>query len=360
MSEQFFPQNHERGNVGEAFVQKHLSDLTGDIILNLEDRAGEHVEGGDTAGRVIHIGAPITNAIPDFVDAPGMHEATAYEIDAFEAGGNEVKTVWNFLFRTNDHEEPSGSLGFALWSNERREQYGWLMKILRPEAFNEPGQRVRAVRPLCLIFLLVEYEDVFACVAFKDVSALCDRLRDLAHEYGFDLDDGVPLGEQALEWNPEQVLIIDNMCYLPLSKLADLATVTMIGNKPRLRDDIKLGNNVCRVLTQNKRYSYLKKLAAGMKISADEQFAGAFTPARGQEVFADIDYNLKVLDDLDADRYSALSKYSHKRVFQHLKELMCCMLSFPFPSWPENNPRFFAISNAFFQKMAAGSSCVRQ
>ena len=349
MPDRNFIQNIRRGNPGEEFVQRHLAEITNGIYYDLRDRTEEHVEGRDATGVRLQIGAPTENDIPDFVNIPGIHDVTVYAIDAIETGGIEVKTVWNFLFRTNDNEDPSGSIGFALWSDYSRTHYGWLMKILRPEAFYEPGQRMNAVRPLQLIYLLVEYEDAYACIAFKDVAALCERLRELAREHGFDLDN-VPLGEQAQNWAPEGTLIVENVWFPPLSELADLAFVTMIGSQPRLRGTIALGANKCSERIQNARYSYLASLADGKHMPPDTRFAGAFVPAAGHQIYADIDHNLRILDSIDPDRYPALAQYGSKRVFQHLRELMYCMLSFAAPSWPENRPRFFAISNSYFNR----------
>ena len=345
-----FLRNVARGKEGEDFVNAHLAELTDTLALNNRLRSEEHVEGVDASALLMTIDESHPTPLPDFVHLPGIDNAHGYKISELKGGGIEVKTVWNYLFRTNDNEEPSGTLGFALWSEANRNNYGWLMKILNPESFNASDGPVTAVQPLILVFVLVEYEDVFACVTFTDVPALCNRLCELAARYGFDLKSGVPLGENAHGWSPESALIHGNMWYIPLSGLADIASVTLVGDKPRLRPDIKAVDNICKTSTQGQRYEYLKLLAAEKHIPTDEAFRGCFSPSPEQQIFADIDHNLKALESLDPDLYPSLCRLSSMRVFEHLTGLMECMLSNSAPVWPEHPRRYFAMANSYLKK----------
>ena len=57
---------------------------------------------------------------------------SVYNIELLQ-GGIEIKTVTGFLTRTNDHNEPSGSLGFELWTDKEKKHKGWLWAMMYPE-----------------------------------------------------------------------------------------------------------------------------------------------------------------------------------------------------------------------------------
>ena len=253
-------QAREFGIKGEAFINKHLHEfITDNLLLNLEDTSGKNVEGMDSTSFSAKLGASAPEFIPDFAD-PG--DQPAYPITAITYGGNEIKTINSFLWRTNDGEDPTGTLGFELWETDSKRHYGWAYKIFHPE------KSMNAVQPAYLFFLLVAYGSAFACVAFEDIDKLHARLANVAHEDGFDIDE-YPLGR---EMNIPS--IVGNMWQVPLSRIEDLAVVTLIGNKPRIRPDIIAGTQKCSKRTQNQRYDHLVQLASGRSIDSDPQFVG--------------------------------------------------------------------------------------
>ncbi len=338
----------ERGHVGEAFVRKHGQELLDRTILGYEPRAGEHVEGGDAAANVLQLGEPIEGFLPDYVDDPALTSAQAYEVTE-RVGGIEVKTCWNSLFHTAYPEHTGIDLRFALWSGKQRREPGWLIRMMHPDRFYEPGQEIRSVQPHTLVFLLAEYDNVFASVVFKDIPGLFDRLWTLAGRQGFDLD-AVPCGQEAQEWQRDNPLIRDHIWHVSLSDLGDLATVTMIGDRPRMRPDIVVsGEVVCAANTQVRRYEHLLSLAGERRIPQDAEFQDRFIPPAAQQIFADVAHNLTMLETLDEAAYPALAYYRRQRVFDHLRGIMLNMLAHPYPQWKEPEPRFFSIAKGYLE-----------
>lgn len=351
MPQNNFIRNVERGNIGERYVYKHIEKLVNtDLILNYRNRADEHVEGGDATAYFLSLGKEIDDFLPDYVDAPELSDCKAYEVTAQVYGGLEVKTDWGLLFRSFDKEDPSGTLPFVFWSDETRKHPGWVPRTFFPQKYFTEGEKISSVQPMAIVFMLAAYRNAYACVVFENVKALIDRVCSLANTAGFNIDD-LPYGDEALNWQPEGIILQGNTWYISLSQLEDLATVTMIGKKPRIRPDIIFGEYRCTSAIQEKRYKHLKSLARGRKrIPVDREFVDAFTPSDRMKVFADINDNLSIIEHIDPERFPVLSHYSTQIVSRHLKGLMLNMLSRPYPIWPESNPTYFAVSNNYLEE----------
>ena len=346
MLPEHFVQNVNRGRVGEVFVAEHLAELQSAIALNYSDRTAAHVEGVDAANIRMRIGEPLAGFVPPYVDDPALRGAPAYEITETMAGGIEIKTIWNFLLNTLYPDEEYGSLPFALWSNENRDRPGWLIRIMHPENDYEPGQAIRTVQPHTIVFLLAEYENVFASVVFERVPELFERLKIIAQDEGFGLDH-IPCEEEEHLWsNPN---IKNHVWYVPITLLQDLATVTMIADQPMIRPNIRINEKILLSDTQSRRYEQLRSLAGDRYIPMDERFRDRFTPLRNQQVFSDVVFNLSVLDTLDETKYPTLAYYKRQKVFQHLRGLMLNILAHPYPVWSERNPRFFTIGKDYLE-----------
>lgn len=343
MTNNNFIENVKRGNVGERFVEAHINELCDAILLNQREYHEDHVEGADEMARRLILGNPIDDFLPDYIDMPELLEGTSFEVQEYLIGGVEVKTTWNYLAATYDRENESGTIPVALWSSETRSNPGWLPKLLHPERYEVDGEIPVAVQPHTILFILAAYENAFASIAFEDVPALLDRLRSLARGAGVDLDDGIPYGEQAQDWSPENMVLFGNMWPVALSDVQDLARVTLIGTKPRIRPDIYMQDRSCTSYTQEKRYMYLAELAGDRHISIEEEYRDCFTPSQKRKIFADIDHNLSILDNFEDEKYPALAKYRRKRVFDHLKGLMLYMLAQEFPEYLNHSQRYFVI-----------------
>ena len=79
MPQNQFPVNVMRGTVGEQFVTDHLDALVQkpDLILNLRNRAGEYVEGGDISAHSLVLGDAVENFLPEFAgDEEGRRKRT--------------------------------------------------------------------------------------------------------------------------------------------------------------------------------------------------------------------------------------------------------------------------------------------
>ncbi len=308
-----FLRSKDKGRTGEEYIIKHLDELISDEIIRVIDTSAEKISGKDCVATT----------------------ADNHEINI------EVKTVWNYLTRTNDQEEPSGTLCFELWKDNNRNSPGWLIEMAHPDKYR------KAVCPDRFVFLLVAYENVFASIAFEKTSELIASLEDLAKGYGFDLGR-IPCGTEALSWQPA-ANIVGNMWHLPFALLQDMATVTIIGNKPRMRPDIisgVCGTRTCSTETQIRRYERLLQLSSNT-IDEDEEFSKAFIGDEADRYFSIIDDDLNTLDSTDFEKYySYLAKYNSRKgkILDCLRYLLLNMLSHENPSREEGGFCFFPIS----------------
>lgn len=338
-----FTKNVMRGNVGERFVYVHLNDLCDYVMLNQNELPEMHIEGADETAHRIRLGNPIDNFLPDYVVMPEMQNGTFYEVTEYSIGGIEVKTSWDYLAKTYDRENEAGTLPIALWSSDTREHAGWLLKLLHPERYSATNDGLTAVQPHTLLFILAAYENAFASIAFENIPAFLDRLRQIAGEAGIDIDDGIPFGEQAQDWSPESLLLFGNMWLVSLDDLEDLAKVTIIGEKPRMRPDIVMQDRSCASSTQEKRYERLLEIACERQIPIEDEFRNCFHPSRKRQVFADINHNLSILENFEDEKYPTLAIYRRQRVFQHLNGIMLNMLAHEFPVYLQQSQRYFMI-----------------
>ena len=161
MKRNSFYVNLKDGRTGERFVQKHIGEIVSLDIIKVEDTHQRKIEGQDCILTVADMDSSDSNLLKNV----------------------EIKTVRNFLARTNDNEDIHGTLCFELWKTDTRASHGWLPKIMHPESHRN------AITPDILVFLLIDYVDAFASIAFEDTSALFLRLRSLAAEQGIDLDN---------------------------------------------------------------------------------------------------------------------------------------------------------------------------
>ena len=241
-----------QGDAGSRFVYEHLEEiLSGTHIAQSRDAHTEHIGGGDIKAVMLHTEkAEAYDPSEDWAGIPGMKAGSRTEINAVVSGAIEVKTVWGFLFRTNDHGMPCGTLEFELWSSGNE---GWLPKYLHPERYMEDGETPKVVQPAVLVFLLMAYDMPFGCVAFEDFGALAERLKEYGEEIGVDPEN--PLMEGA--YGPDAI-VEGNMWYVPFDRIADLGTVTMIGDMPGLRPDIVIGKKVeCSTELQKEKFETL-------------------------------------------------------------------------------------------------------
>ena len=223
-----FAENVRRGHVGERYVSTHLNDLCDSVLLNQQDIPTMRIEGADETAHRLRLGSPIDDFLPDYVDLPELQNGVFYDVVEYLIGGIEVKTTWDYLAKTYDHENETGTLPIALWSSHNRQNAGWLLKLLHPERYQMAGEVPTSVQPHTLLFILVAFENAFASIAFENIPAFLDRLRSLAREANVDIDDAIPFGEQAQNWSPENMLLVGNMWLVSLADVEDLARVTII------------------------------------------------------------------------------------------------------------------------------------
>lgn len=223
----------------------------------------------------------------DFIEGKDGQSFNLFGIN----GNIEVKTVQNHLTRNNawirermaDHE-PTGTIPFEVfhrWDVPAEDRYqGWLLSMYNYKVYNavkqQHGRAEQAETPGTLAFMLMkENKEPFACVAFEDMKALLTRLYEILPFNEWDLDTlTIPPatdteywskyirdGKQQPAWDADRGGMIQNCWHVPFKRLADLATVTMIGDV-NPADEIQKARFKCPDSIAEKRLTFLQDLAA--------------------------------------------------------------------------------------------------
>lgn len=274
-----------KGNNGERFFYERHNELLVNPVI-LEDMTDWNIEGSDWGAERLQM-TPIEGAVEQFIgfcDLPNiLTGCQAYHPETFH-GGVEVKYVGHdqFLPRYGVYNDRKGTLGFGVWNGTEDLSNG-KTKYLRSEHGNlrrwmEPSVDNRGARPMILVFLLATIdidrmtgkskERFFASIAFENVDALLERLTEYAADFGLDLknwDDQIPTGDAAQDFTVPGLLFQGNMWHVPMSVIGDLATVTMIGDDPKIYP-----TGQCSAVMQQSRLDNLKKLAAGRWIPQEK------------------------------------------------------------------------------------------
>lgn len=355
-----FNQTQAFGKLGEDFFYEHFHELTNaNLVLNNTNTADKNRAGEDTTAYSAVLGDPDPNWLPDYVHLNG--DGIIYPIISQQSGSNEVKTKNSFLWRTNDNEDRSGTIGFELWEDQSRNSYGWAAKIFHPERFEN------ARKPITFNVLLVAYGSPFACLHFSNIDALYNRLCSCFHEDGLDSDgysfDLYPNGEAAQNWQSENPAIDYNNWSVSLSRIEDLCVVTMIGEMPRIRPDIEAGSRKCSMETQLARYDHLVMLSDGRSICQDTKYQYKFCKDRTDSVFMNIDYNLSMIENEFWKQHPLMEIATRKSsLFRILRLILLNMLAHEYPAYPSESPVYFQISRKYIRNWAAKNeeSCTFQ
>lgn len=217
---------------------------------------------------------------PDYSNREGR-DHHAPNILTGRADGGETKGIRNFITRNEKggEESPHGSLTFELFEGTKP---GWLLSLYDLRNFNKI-KKAKAVFPDKYYFVLMRAGDKpFATIVFEDVPKLRERLYNLCPDpdgwglNGIENQKGQynSYWEKYKQWSDEHGAVVLNNWQVPLKKLADLATVTMIAPEIDLAEE--------RAQTQHPpcppdevttaRLNYLKRLA-------EEQGREQFDPA---------------------------------------------------------------------------------
>ena len=333
-----------KGKAGEQYVREQIQHLLAHGFIGAQKDTGkDKVEGGDSRITYYRFGEEIDAAelsMDDLIPVTGK----GYNIRSIHIGGLEVKTISNFTFRNNDNNEPSGSLPFELWNEDR---YGWLFALLYPELRleSEDEQPIHATQPVLFCFLLVSYLGPYACIMFEDFPALAQRLKDYAEEQGFELipqsdthPNGVPLDDDT--WRQDDPYIIETCWHIPFEHIADLATVTMIGEKPLVKRYYPLKkrsfdyeSDEQYVSLQESRCNFLQQCAGKRVIPGETELETEFYPADQSFIFADALKNMEIIEHLDQEEFPFLFKALRSRGMRdHLNCILLNMYSHDFPT----------------------------
>lgn len=211
----------------------------------------------------------------------------------FGRNGNiEVKTINNHLTRDDlwmkeykaDHEL-SGSVQFEIFHDWKKtpaegRYQGWLFSEYNYKQYNEVkqqhGRQEIAQTPDTLAFILMKNDtEPFACIAFEDMKALLARLYKILPFEEWDINNiGIPPatdteywrkyirdGKQQPAWCPDRGGMIQNMWHVPFRLVADLATVTMIG-EVNPAEELQAARFKCPESVAQQRLTFLQDLAA--------------------------------------------------------------------------------------------------
>ncbi len=355
-----------KGKAGEQYVRDHIQHLLAHGFIRAQKVTGkDNVEGGDSRVIYCRLGEEID--LPDCITDGWLPDARkARRIISEEIGGLEVKTISNFTFRNNDNNVPSGTLPFELWNGDR---YGWLLALLYPELrlIPEDEQPIHAVQPVLFCFLLVSYLGPYACIMFEDFPALVQRLKDYVEGQGFELvpqsdihPNGVPLDDDT--WRQDDPYIIDTCWHIPFERIADLATVTMIGEIPLVKRYYRLKNRSFDyesdehyVNLQQSRYSFLQQCAGNKKIPGETELETEFYPADQSFIFTDVLKNMEIIKHLDQEEYPYLFKALRSRGMRdHLNCVLYNMYSHDFPTVINGRIVSFLQTKSYLEKWSKG------
>lgn len=208
-------------------------------------------------------------------------------------GNIEIKTFRYLLTRDNDGDATTGtvsvggSLPFEIFHNSSDNAYaGWLPSMYSPEQYNkikeQHGREERATLEGVLAFVLwsESKQKPFATVVFENenVLELLKRLitlcpdADHPENWGLSFEDitrQIPCstvrywdqyrGRKNFDKVRGGLGIYDgrNTWYVPFDQLADLATVTIIGEQVNEQEEMKAHKNLCPAKIVHSRLYYL-------------------------------------------------------------------------------------------------------
>ena len=282
MPQHDFQKCYKIGQIGEMITLENIGELGCSIIMMAKDETTKRIEGKD--GSVCSLResddpAAIARveelSIDPFLREIGIPENTKLIPLEVHPWTYEAKTFKSFIDRDNDGLEEHGTLPFSIWMNQDRTGVGWLYRLNNPTAYQYSN------KPEKLMFVLIrnaddKTPDPYCCIVFDDFDALSQRLKELSTIDLMDWDK-LPKDETKATWSPKGMRLVQNMWYVPLDNIYDLASVTMIGEPARLKPipKFKITNAI-----QQARIDFLIELAAGKQLPAIDP---TNTPPRGFE-----------------------------------------------------------------------------
>ena len=202
-----------------------------------------------------------------------------YSIDKIVKGPIEVKTAeYNQYVARYDYgfNFDCGVIQFAIWNSSnhegreepKRKRLGSLYRMFYPSVAEHERQ------PLAYAAVFVTKDDdpkPYACLIFENFSELKERLIEIGRKCGLDLTkegfESIPCWDNLNGWDsPDdwadwkmseypELHLKQNMWYIRMSDVIDLATVILIGEPLEINEEV----NGCSVALQEKRWNFLKE-----------------------------------------------------------------------------------------------------
>ena len=222
----------------------HLLNMT---IVAIRDMQDEDVEGSDfDAVKVCWIRTELdaeTRALLAEIGQPATRDGLR---PALVRGGIETKGMQpNQSLHRDDLQDirciciqlgqwtgkKKGPKGYDVYS---RNKHGWLRRVFQPE------WKPSSAEPMILEFVLECWDDhggkrPYASIAFTDFPALKRRIVAYGKENGLDLTnwESIPVGKAAENFACGDLIYRDNVWFVPLDLLVDIAEIVIIGDAPR-------------------------------------------------------------------------------------------------------------------------------
>lgn len=280
------------GTAGSVYIYERLEEVLQTYSVRRKKELDAYrIEGMDTAVDLSRVREANEAEKDDMGDALRLISSRNPDdvkifVPEHVVGGIEVKTCrYNqFLGRNNFFREEYGAIGFSLWKTFDRKTRGNILQCLFPKDPKENavaeenvtnGLEVQPIVLMCLLCRLHnedgsistsetdsegKFPKPYAVIEFEDMDALRTRLQELAT---FDLSKDEELDKRksmkrdvdCSSGSIKEMIFNQNMWFVPIDRLIDIAKVVMIGDDPVF--DLETDKHIDERI-QSKRLKYLK------------------------------------------------------------------------------------------------------
>lgn len=287
----------EADELDELANQSEYGDLWREVANDTRKEAKAARMHGGKDGTVISMSIPENQELVKFT-AGRYGDRYGFRVEpkrvVYEVKADDQR---KFLMRDNNNFNAHGTIDIELYSNRNKKYKGWIYGYRHPAEYTKEVQArgcgTTYFKPDILAYMLMtapilspeEDEDPYArfgdeqcmpyaAIVFEDFKALYERLNKLAEQkFGWTLEKWDMPKATDPRWNEWEKRgdMMYNMWYVPLDEVADLATVTMIGDTEKLKENLTYKPKV-PISLQLERLEYLEKLAKGRHADIDSEY----------------------------------------------------------------------------------------
>lgn len=305
------------GDPGVEYVLANLNKLLAHHTVMRYGDNTKREETKKTEGADVEIKAyrEHTEKLAEWADMGGLHwsdfirgDTDVHVIEKVLYGSIEIKLreYEQFLAR-NDNLWPCGAIQFAIWNSNpgepKRMKLGSLYRMCYPKNAQKERQPV-----IYIEILNRQNKTPFAGVVFEDFSSLKDRIITVGGKYGLDLTERgfseIPCRKDYRDRSPDEwaaskmrehpgLKLVQNMWHVPFSEVADLATITMIGEPVSTVQ----GFNGCSKELQDQRLEYLMQKSNGRHIPYNMEYPSPEDRMRRHRIYDELRKWIHLLPD---------------------------------------------------------------